>query len=179
MRKKYSQIGCCGLDCGLCPRYYTEGDSRCPGCGGVDFELKHPPCGFHTCCVKKHELEACGECPEFPCVRFDKITGEVDSFNTYRNIWQTLRFIQKNGASAYADLQSKRIAFLEEMLDKYDDGRSKSFYCLACTLLSIRSLESALEGMLPGEDRKAAAKKLRERLEQAAVRENVELKLRH
>jgi hypothetical protein len=23
-------IGCCGIDCGLCPRYYTDGPSRCP-----------------------------------------------------------------------------------------------------------------------------------------------------
>jgi hypothetical protein len=32
--KKYPTIGVCGLDCGLCPRYYTIGPSRCPGCAG-------------------------------------------------------------------------------------------------------------------------------------------------
>ena len=51
--KKYPTIGVCGLDCGLCPRYYTIGPSRCPGCAGPDFFNKHPSCSFITCCVKK------------------------------------------------------------------------------------------------------------------------------
>jgi len=34
--KIYNTIGCCGIDCGLCPRFYTKGDSVCPGCGGTD-----------------------------------------------------------------------------------------------------------------------------------------------
>src|SRR4030042_793391 len=50
--KKYPTIGVCGLDCGLCPRYYTIGPSRCPGCAGPDFFNKHPSCSFITCCVK-------------------------------------------------------------------------------------------------------------------------------
>ncbi len=55
--RKYSTIGVCGLDCGLCPRYYTVGTSRCPGCCGPDFFNKHPSCSFITCCVKKKDLE--------------------------------------------------------------------------------------------------------------------------
>jgi hypothetical protein len=34
--KIYPTIGACGLDCGLCTRYYTVGPSRCPGCCGPD-----------------------------------------------------------------------------------------------------------------------------------------------
>ncbi|HNR04634.1 MAG TPA: DUF3795 domain-containing protein, partial [Bacillota bacterium] len=49
MGKKIHTLGCCGLDCGLCPRFFTEGASRCPGCCGVDFENKHPSCSFITC----------------------------------------------------------------------------------------------------------------------------------
>lgn len=40
MTKKIYTLGCCGLDCGLCPRFYTEGSSRCPGCCGENFEKK-------------------------------------------------------------------------------------------------------------------------------------------
>lgn len=65
--KKYPAIGVCGLDCGLCPRHYTDGPSRCPGCGGIDFHLKRPSCSFITCCVKKKGLEVCRECEDFPC----------------------------------------------------------------------------------------------------------------
>lgn len=38
--KKYETIGYCGIDCGLCPRYHTKGDSVCPGCGGLYFKEK-------------------------------------------------------------------------------------------------------------------------------------------
>ena len=55
--KKYPMVGACGLDCGLCSRYYTEGPSRCPGCCGPDFWEKHPGCAFITCCVKRRNLE--------------------------------------------------------------------------------------------------------------------------
>ncbi|MBP7049418.1 MAG: DUF3795 domain-containing protein [Phycisphaerae bacterium] len=68
--KKYPTIGVCGLDCGLCPRYYTAGPSRCLGCAGPDFPNRHPSCSFITCCVKKKGLEVCGECPDFPCSKF-------------------------------------------------------------------------------------------------------------
>ncbi|NJD54065.1 MAG: hypothetical protein FIB07_14500 [Candidatus Methanoperedens sp.] len=29
---KYPEIGVCGLSCRLCPRYQSEGESRCFGC---------------------------------------------------------------------------------------------------------------------------------------------------
>gem|GEM_PF-3991072 len=31
--RSYPLFSDCGLNCGLCPRYYTDGASRCPGCG--------------------------------------------------------------------------------------------------------------------------------------------------
>jgi len=40
--KKFETIGCCGIDCGLCPRFHTTGTSACPGCGGLEFKEKHP-----------------------------------------------------------------------------------------------------------------------------------------
>lgn len=55
--KKYSSIGCCGIDYGLCPRFYTKDDSVYPGCGGLNFRDKHPACGVLTCCVTKDRLK--------------------------------------------------------------------------------------------------------------------------
>ena len=66
LKKKYFTIGCCGIDCGLCPRFHTKGDSVCPGCGGLGFKEKHPSCGFLTCCVTKKGLEVCSDCPDYP-----------------------------------------------------------------------------------------------------------------
>jgi hypothetical protein len=56
--KKYYTLGCCGIDCGLCPRYYTEGgeESRCPGCFGENFVQKHTPCSTASCCIKMENM---------------------------------------------------------------------------------------------------------------------------
>ena len=65
--KKYNTIGCCGIDCGLCPRFHTNGASACPGCCGKDFKEKHPSCGVVTCCVDKHKFETCADTPCIFC----------------------------------------------------------------------------------------------------------------
>jgi hypothetical protein len=186
MGKKIPTLGCCGLDCGLCPRFYTEGSSKCPGCYGVDFENKHPSCSFITCCVKKKGLEVCGECSDFPCPKFDKETGETDSFITHRKVILNQNFIKESGIAVFIEQQNRRMSLLQTMLECYDDGSCKSFYCLATTLLSLKNLNESLlkadkeikEKSVGKEDLKGRAKILREILNQCASEENVELKLR-
>lgn len=94
-------IGAFGIDCGLCPRYYTDGASRCPGCGGEGFEKAHPACGYLTCCAKKHGLTVCGQCGEFPCRRFDKESGERDSFVLHRRVLPNQACIRDKGLDAF------------------------------------------------------------------------------
>ncbi|HCP15088.1 MAG TPA: hypothetical protein DIT32_04865, partial [Peptococcaceae bacterium] len=57
--RAYPLFSLCGLNCGLCPRYHTEGESRCPGCGGPAFHLKHPSCAVITCSRKHGGVEHC------------------------------------------------------------------------------------------------------------------------
>jgi hypothetical protein len=100
--KKYPTIGVCGLDCGLCPRYYTIGPSRCPECAGPDFFNKHPSCSFITCCVKKKNLEVCAECSEFPCSKFKgneeyQQLKESSSYPSYKKVMPNLNFIKEHG----------------------------------------------------------------------------------
>jgi len=173
--KKYPTIGACGLDCGLCPRYYTQGPSRCPGCCGPDFFSKHPSCSFVTCCVKKKNLEVCTDCNEFPCLKFES-EGEnsYDSFITHRKTVFNLNFIKENSIEKFIEQQKKRIKLLETMLNDYDEGRSKSFYCLATTLLTIESLEKSLNNVEKSDDIKIRAKNLKKILNEIGV----ELKLR-
>ena len=143
--KRHPTLGCCGLDCGLCPRYYTAGSSRCPGCWGPNFFNKHPSCSFITCCVKKNDLEVCAECDEFPCPKFkSEGVNAVDSFVTHKKTVWNLNFIKENGMSKFIEQQERRIELLEIMLKQFDEGRSKSVYCIAATLLPITDLESAL-----------------------------------
>jgi len=144
--KTYPTLGCCGLDCGLCPRYYTVGTSRCPGCSGPGFFDKHPSCGYITCCVKKKGLEVCAQCDEFPCSRFASRSvsaGEYDSVLTYKKVRPNLESIRVYGLEPFIERQRKRIRLLEKMLEGFDDGRSRSFYCIAATLLPIEALESS------------------------------------
>lgn len=186
MPKKFATLGCCGLDCGLCPRYHAEGTSRCPGCGGDGFEDKHPSCSFITCCVKKKNLEVCAECDDFPCMKFDKETGETDSFITHRRVMLNQNFIREHGITVFIQQQNERMCVLKKMLQLYDDGRSKSLYCLATTLLTLKSLNEAIirveakikEKSIDQDDIKSKARTLKEILDRFAEAEKEELRLR-
>jgi len=187
--KAYPTLGCCGLDCGLCPRYYTVGSSQCPGCAGPDFFAKHPSCSYITCCVKKKGLEVCAQCDEFPCSKFaswlDKWTLE-DSFLTHQKIKSNLYFIKEQGLEKFLEQQGKRIKLLQRMLGDFDDGRSRSFYCIATTLLPVTELEALLGeakrkikmDKVKADDTKTRAAILKELLSGFAARGGVELKLR-
>lgn len=187
--KNYPTIGCCGLDCGLCPRYYTVGSSKCPGCCGPDFFNKHPSCSYITCCVKKKRLEVCAQCGEFRCSKFESWLengGEYDSFLTHKKAKPNLDFIRTYGLERFVGQQRKRIELLEKMLKNFDDGRSKGFYCVATTLLPITDLETSLEkaeqrlkaDKINLEDTRIKSKILKEFLNESAARNEVELRLR-
>lgn len=148
--RKYPTIGVCGLDCGLCPRYYTAGTSRCPGCGGPGFFNKHPSCSFITCCVRKRNLEVCAECSDFPCPKFKseeeyQQLKESSSYPSGRKIMQNLNFIKSNGIEKFAEQQDARIKLLETFISDFNEGRSRSFYCKATCLLDIVSLNDSLD----------------------------------
>lgn len=183
--KQYPTIGCCGLDCGLCPRYYTVGSSRCPGCCGPDFWQKHPGSPILTCCVKRKGLEFCSDCSEFPCSKF-KDVDKYDSFLTHQKMVSNLNFIKKYGIKKFIDQQNKRIKLLETMINNFNDGRSRSFYCIATTLLPMLSLERALDDAnqkikkdkIGMEDIKTTSKILKGFLNEVADRDGIELKLR-
>jgi len=138
--KKHNTIGCCGIDCGLCPRFISKSESACPGCGAVDFYEKHPSCGFLTCCAKNHGLEVCSECEDYPCKRFDSEKEGYDSFVTHRKVFDNQEQIRIKGLDQFLVEQKQRIDILEYLLDNFDNGRSKSFFCQTCTLLPLKNL---------------------------------------
>ncbi|MCJ7812366.1 DUF3795 domain-containing protein [bacterium] len=186
--KKYPTIGVCGLDCGLCPRYYTQGTSRCPGCGGPDFFNKHPSCSFITCCVNKKNLEVCAECSEFPCSKFKtdeeyQQLKESSSYPSNKIVMPNLNFIKEHWIKIFIAQQKKRIKLLERMMENFDDGRSKSFFCKAACLHDLTSLESSLNEAtqkiktdnIKLDDTKVKAKILKEILNVIALKKGVEL----
>lgn len=183
--KAYPTIACCGLDCGLCPTYYTKGPSRCPGCGGLNFFDKHPSCSIITCCVKEHSFETCAECEEFPCSKIEK-WDLIDSFICHRASLSNLKFIKTTGVGKFVEIQKKRIELLEIMLKQYNEGRSKSLFCIATALLSIEELEKALKTSeqqiktdnISSSDLKSRSSVLKGVLNDIAAKDGIELKLR-
>ena len=186
--KTYPTIGCCGLDCGLCPRFYTVGHSRCPGCAGPDFFNKHPSCSFITCCVKKKNLEVCAECTEFPCAKFKSAeeyekVKESSSYPPCKKILPNLNFIKSHGIKKFIEQQRCRIKSLEKMIENFDDGRSRSFFCRAATLLDLTSLTSSLDeatrkiktDKIKQNDFKKKAQILRDIINEIALKDGVEL----
>jgi len=185
--KIHPTIGVCGLDCGLCPRYYTVGASRCPGCAGPDFFNKHPSCSFITCCVKKKNLEVCAECPDFPCSKFKSNKAyqqlkESSSYPSYKKVMPNLNFIKEYGIEKFVEQQNERIILLETMIEDFDDGRSRSFFSKAATLLDLIDLRSSLykatkkikTDKIKQNDVKNKAKILKAILNEMALKEGVE-----
>ncbi|MFX0011243.1 MAG: DUF3795 domain-containing protein [Candidatus Hermodarchaeota archaeon] len=183
--RKYPSIACCGIDCGLCPTYYTEGPSKCPGCGGHDFSNQHPSCSILTCCVKNNSFEICADCSRFPCEKL-KPWDKADSFVTHKICLQNLDDIKQNGIRQFLEQQTSRIDILQSLLNSFNEGRSKNFFCIATTLLPIDSLTNAIEQAkrkieeeeINPEDLKSKSKILKEFLNQYAKNQNIELKLR-
>jgi hypothetical protein len=138
--KQYPQLGACGIVCALCPRFHTNGPSRCTGCGAEGFRDVHPACKIHTCAAVKKGLETCADCMDFPCAKIAPWDGS-DSFVTHRNCLQNLRRVQTEGYEALLSEINRRSDALERLLQRHDDGRSKGFYCLACALLPASDLE--------------------------------------
>lgn len=175
-------MGCCGIDCGLCPRFYTKGDSICPGCGGLYFEKKHPSCGLLKCCVVKNSLEVCGECKDYPCNRFTREKDGYDSFVTHQKVLPNLGFIKSNGIDPFIKQQKLRIEILVYFLDNCDDGRSKNFFCLSCALLPLNKLQDTfrfIESKSDITDIKTINKLLKEKLQTIAENLKLDLKLKN
>lgn len=186
--KKYPTIGCCGLDCGFCPRYYTKGHSRCPGCGGPGFFKVHPSCSFINCCVKKRNLEVCGQCSEYPCSKFksEEEYQQWEGSSSYppdKKIPSNMNFIKKHGIEKFMEQQENRIKLLEKMIKNFDDGRSRSFFCRAVALLDLKSLTNSLEkatrkiktDKIKKDDVKNKAKILKAIINEIAVKKGIKL----
>ncbi len=184
--KKYPTVGACGLNCGLCPRHYSSGSSRCSGCAGSEFFSIHPGCGFIACCVKKHGLETCAECPEsHDCERVKKLFDSAkksDSFISYKPIPDNYASIRGKGVAEFVRVQNEKEALLQYLLDNYDEGRSKGFYCISLQLLPLPQLKQAVadvEARLGDTtDVKEKARLMREAVTALAESLKIDLKLR-
>ena len=165
----------CGLNCGLCP---MQLDNYCPGCGGGD---GNQACSIARCGLQHNGIAYCFQCEEFPCEKYDGI-DEYDSFITHQNQKNDLKKAAEIGIDAYNDEQLEKVGILQYLLSNYNDGRRKTFFCVAVNLLGLEELKSIIRqtdekpelNFLPLKERSAYVAGL---FQNVAKQHDIELKL--
>lgn len=130
-------LSLCGLNCGLCTMHLG---GYCPGCGGG---AGNQTCKIARCSIEHDHLEYCFECSSYPCDKYAKM-DKYDSFITHQHYYQDALKAKKQGLEVYNREQQEKINILTLLLDKYNDGRKKSFYCLAVNLLELEDLNDII-----------------------------------
>ena len=181
--EEMSLIGCCGLYCGLCPRFQSEAPGRCLGCKTFTFITS---CKIRNCCVKKRGFTTCAECDDFPCERNNPQTHQYEYFVTNKVCIPNLYRIKGVGLEIWLQEQKKRQLVLENLLTRYNEGRSKSFYCLAAALMPVSLIEKAISeareiianNQINESDIKSKARLLKFIIKDLASKSDIDLKLR-
>ena len=143
------QASVCGLYCGACSLYIgtTEDPERlqkhsrdlqltpeevsCHGCRTSKRALFCRNCRF-LACAAEHEVEFCGECPEYPCPDLQKFQAEYPHRN---EIWNDLKQINELG------------------VDEWLKYAEQHYSCPEChTINSAYSLECRKCGHIPASD---------------------------
>jgi len=142
-------------------------------------------CPFITCALKKKGIEFCWDCEEKKiCEKWLKhreTAKKADSFKCYQKLEEDIACIRKNGVDEFEETQKKREYLLKEMLREFNEGRSKSYYCIAVTVMEIGELEEALtkaDKESKGLGIKEKSKVLHSILDEIAKQRNYYLKLR-
>jgi hypothetical protein len=127
--------------------YNTEAKSRCSGCKSLS--RMAIGCPFISCAVKKKGIEFCWNCEERDtCEKWRKhreAGKKFDSFKCYQTLEEDISFIIENGINEFEKIQKQREHLLKEMLKNFNEGRSKSYYCIAATVFELEELKEALD----------------------------------
>lgn len=178
-QRTYALFSACGLNCGLCPRYQMNGKSKCPGCAGKDFLTVHPSCGVLSC-SQRRGLEYCFQCEEYPCKKYDN-ADLWDSFITHKKQFNDMEKAKININDYKLELD-KKVEILENLIANYDDGRTKSFYCIAVNLLDLKDIIYVLKQIedetKPNDTKKQKAAIAVQHFNCLAKKHNIELELR-
>ena len=171
------------LSCRLCPMFQTQASGRCAGCKSTGRIAVG--CPFITCAVKNKEIEFCWQCQEnTTCKKWEKHREEGkhrDSFKCYQKLEDDITFIQERGVEEFDRQQKIRESFLKEMLDGFNDGRSKTYYSVAATVLPVDELQNALlkaQEKSDGKQSKEKSKVMHKVLEEISKQKGYCLKLR-
>jgi len=140
---------------------------------------------FITCAVKHKQIEFCWECDESEtCIKWRRhrqASRTHDSFVCYQKLEANIACIQRDGITSFARTQQAREKLLRAMLQGFNDGRSKTFYSIAATVMEIEELQTALSlaaRNAVGLAMKEKAQTLHALLDEIAARKHYIVKLR-
>jgi len=163
--------------------YHTRTKSRCFGCKSK--ARMAVGCPFITCAIKRKGIEFCWTCEvDKNCEKWRKhreAGKRFDSFKCYQRLEDNIALVQKNGIKKFEKVQKTRERLLKEMLQYFNEGRSKSYYCIAATILEIEELENALHKAKKESRRleiKERSKVLHSLIDEAAEKKGYRVKLR-
>ncbi len=80
-------------------------------------------------------------------IEYDKeLLNKLDELirKCYQKLEEDIIFILENGFREYKRLQDIREELLKDMLDNFNEGRSKSYYCIVATVMKIEDIKEAL-----------------------------------
>jgi hypothetical protein len=105
-------------------------------------------CPFITCALKRKGIEFCRDCKEHEtCEKWRKhreAGKKADSFMCYQKLEGDSAYIQMHGVNEFEKMQKMREHLLNEMVGEFNEGRSKSYYCIAAAVMEIEELKEAL-----------------------------------
>lgn len=143
---RYPFLGICGLSCRLCPHYQSNAASRCEGCKTVG--RLGAACSMQTCALRKQRVEYCGFCSDAElCSTWShhrEASLRHDSFVSYRKLEENISDIHLRGPDEWERDQLVRERILRRMLIEYDDGQSRSYFCIAAAVLDPKDIERAM-----------------------------------
>lgn len=115
----------------------------CPGCGGG---IGNQSCVIARCSRQHEEVEYCFQCEEFPCKKYEGI-DKYDSFITHQNQIRDLEKAMEIGIDTYITEQCEKEKILKHLLQNYNDGRRKNFFCIAVNLLELQDIRAVMKQM--------------------------------
>ena len=141
-------------------------------------------CPFITCALKRKGVSFCWDCEEGDgCARWARhraLGREGDSFTSYAALESNIALAERDGIAAFLEEQRLRERLLGEMLAEFNEGRSKSYYCIAATVLTPAELREALDSARSSAetDVRERSRALHARLDAAAEKRGVMIALR-
>lgn len=108
-------------------------------------------CKIAKCSLEHGGLEYCFQCDDYPCEMYLHI-DEFDSFVSHQNQRIDMEKVKEIGIDAYNAEPMEKSKILNHLLSSYNDGRRKTFYCVAINLLDLQDIKEIMEQISQNSD---------------------------